>query len=448
MFRASKIGSKAMNRRNRCRLSAAILAGVVPLAMSLVAQGAGPPAAAAGSSLVQYREEAWPTPDLSSISDEARSDLRAASALVEYNKDDFAGTYVDGKARVAVVPSSNKGYELAAAKFGLNSRIVIERSTLSLNRASELGLSLFRSNDSLAAKIWQWAIEPNGSALRLGVFQTLTEGDQAEIGRFAAENNLAINVYIDQRATRGELNNRLGDDSPYAGGFRYVGVSAGGTQILSCSGGFGYRIGTTDYMLSAGHCFDRGTIYDRMWNTYDGVCCTKKVYSGLRSNTTWNNGVGTVNAGSDSAKHGDLSLVDVSTASKAAGDQVWWGSVSTSNKIPVTERRVPTVGDWICINGIASGSDCGTTIQGTNINHVYSNNEILQNGDWATSSSTADCSQNGDSGGSVVLDHTGAETQATAIGIVSGSGIGWMCDQYFTGIEEARQAWSGDVKYH
>jgi hypothetical protein len=203
-------------------------------------------------------------------------------------------------------------------------------------------------------------------------------------------------------------------------------------------------------MLTAGHCFERGTTHAYMWNTFSGNCCVKKAYAGHRSNTTWNDGDGTVTAGSDNANHGDLALVNVDVANKNSGNHIWWNEVTSPNKIPVTVRRVPTVGDPICINGVTSGADCGLTVQETNISWVYADGDVLINGDGATSTSAADCSQGGDSGGSVVFNHSGAETQATAEGIVSGHvnpSIGG-CAQLFTGVEEAIQACGGNVKFH
>lgn len=100
----------------------------------------------------------------------------------------------------------------------------------------------------------------------------------------------------------------------------------------------------------------------------------------------------------------------------------------------------------ICINGVTSGADCGLTVFDTNINHVCDDGDVLRNGDGANSTSQADCSQPGDSGGSIVYDHSGAETQE---GIASGhQNFSIGCAQYFTGIEETIQAWGGNVKFH
>lgn len=55
----------------------------------------------------------------------------------------------------------------------------------------------------------------------------------------------------------------------------------------------------------------------------------------------------------------------------------------------------------------------------------------------------------GDSGGSVIVDHSGAETYAHAVGIISGHSSAAVlgCFQYFTGVEEAMQAWGGKLRF-
>ena len=129
---------------------------------------------------------------------------------------------------------------------------------------------------------------------------------------------------------------------------------------------------------------------------------------------------------------------------------MWWGTTNTTNKIPVTARRIPTLNDPVCINGVVSGSDCGLTVVDVNINHTYADGDVLRNGDKGSSPANYDCSQGGDSGGPIVYNHAGTETQATGIGIISGhtdrNSNG--CYQWFTGIEEANQVWGGEINFN
>lgn len=86
------------------------------------------------------------------------------------------------------------------------------------------------------------------------------------------------------------------------------------------------------------------------------------------------------------------------------------------------------------------------TIAETNGNFTDGEGRALINVDRAPGG-PSDCSVIGDSGAPVVLDHAGPETQATAIGVVFGAAGGGSsnCTQYFTGIEEAMQAWGGGI---
>jgi hypothetical protein len=104
------------------------------------------------------------------------------------------------------------------------------------------------------------------------------------------------------------------------------------------------------------------------------------------------------------------------------------------------------VGNPVCINGMISGSDCGLEITQVNI-AVSIDGVDLKNVDQAHSDSDADCSVDGDSGGSVVVNHPGVETAAEATGVVSGTKQAFLggCNQIFTGREEAVQAWGGGL---
>lgn len=406
---------------------------------------------------VSFSSKAWPYQDLSLIDKSNSGALALASELVDFHKNDFAGAYVDEVSTVHVAATTDEGYllaqrELASAKPSIKIDVV----PLSISRASDLGLDLYRKEPSLGPKIYQWEVSPATGSLRLGLFVIPSEQDRQTLEIFAAEHRVEVDVYVDTSEGPAEKSDsRLEDDAPYAGGFRYTKADGTGPSADAqgwCSGGFGYKIDATHYMLTAGHCIERDTTRYQVWNTYSSCGDCRKVWAGQRYNsqTTWDNGTGTVNT-ADGQKHGDLSIVNLTVAGDNAGTQIWWNGVSSPDKIPVTARKVPTLNDPICINGVTSGADCGLTIVQVNTNHTYSDGDVLVNGDAANSTNNADCSQDGDSGGSVVLNHPGVETQATAVGIVSGRKIyaGTIgCAQFFTGVEEAIQAWGGNVRFN
>jgi hypothetical protein len=305
-----------------------------------------------------------------------------------------------------------------------------------------------------------WDIDPTGSALRLGLFAPLSSDERAGIEKFATERSLRIAVYTDETASRPEFKSRRVDATPFAGGFRYTALYTNAQpppyRQFECTGGFGYSISGTQYMLTAGHCFPRTTTYQYMWNTEDGPdvpsCCTGKNYIGHQSNSTFQSGTGTVPAGGDNLYHGDLSLVNLSIAGKTAGDHIWWGPPANSATIPVSSTSTPFVGQHVCTSGTVTGSKCGLVVLNTNTSFMGSPSETIINGDVATSTNEI-CARGGDSGGPVVVDHNvgGDETFAVAVGIMSaannGSG-GDGCNLDFTGIDEAIQAWGGGVKLH
>lgn len=404
-----------------------------------------------GSNMVRYFDGPWPSQRLDVLDAANRDALTRASELVDYNKSDFANVYVDDLGTVVVTPATVAGAIKAVSKLAADDAAVQVSpvsDVLSIHMAGEMGNNLYDTSARLAEKMSSWKGDPRSTRLLVSVWQPLGQSDEETIEAFAEKHSVAIDVYYDSGDKPAEKSeSRLEDDSPVAGGFRYVmknGNSSSATGSGWCSGGFGYHIGSVEYMLTAGHCFSQGTSFRYMWNTYDGSCCTKKTYLGQEAGSVWENGVGSKRA-ADGEYHGDVALVLISNA----GDQVWWGAVGTTDKIPVTVRRVPTIGDPMCINGAKSGSDCGLVVQDVNINHTYSDGDVLRNGDKAHSSSEADCSRAGDSGGSIVYDHSGAETQATGIGIVSGSTIrATDCDEWFTGIEEANQIWGGNINFN
>lgn len=442
--------------KNKAILRLSVSLGVLATTVlgTVVSQGASAALASDGTSqLVDYVEAPWPVPNFDLINDSNSDQLIKAAELIDFNKDDFAGSYVDPEGRVIVVASTPVGEQLANKAFADDPEVAIRTAGLTINQANQAGLDLSDEVPTVGDKIYKWGIDAQADVVRIGVFRALTSEDRAAMENFADRSGLRLVVYIDEKAQRPVENSRQEDGTPFQGGFRMtMQASSTGPQQdgPSCTGGFGYQSGGTNWVLTAGHCFYRNGTLNYAWNTYQGdPCCVPKNYIGYSAYSTFTKNVGTVNAGNDSAKHGDLALINVDLAGKNSSDHMWWGTRTTTNTIPVTARRVPAVGDSICINGISSGSDCGgLTIGDTNIGWTYSNGDHLINADGATSTNSLDCSLDGDSGGSVIIDHAGAETQATGVGIVSGSGpadpVG--CVQIFTGIEEAIQAWGGNIK--
>lgn len=404
---------------------------------------------------VGYHEGPWPSSADFKLSQDEQDLLAKVSDLIDFHKADFAAVSVQGQ-EIVLTATTDQGVRLAQEAFGQQSEVSIVRGPMSLADSNDKMLRMIESFPTISKKIWEAKIAPDGTGEWIGVADPIGDEELKQLDAFAEKNGIHLDIYYEPGHIRGEpsTDSRLEDGSPFAGGFRYMksdSKTSTGTTNGWCSGGFGYENGTTDYILTAGHCLYRGGVYKYLWNTFGGISpVVNKNYIGDMAYSTYKEGTGTV-VTADGETHGDVSLGDVSVADKAAGDQIWWGDRETTNKIPVVARRAPTVGDKICINGVTSGSDCGVTIVDTNVIFYYDKtDEWVFNGDHGISSNDHDCSFGGDSGGSVILNHVGVpETQATAIGIVSGAAHSDSgCDQYLTGVEEAMQAWGGDLNYN
>jgi hypothetical protein len=410
--------------------------------------------AAPAQSLVTYGEPTYPT-STADLPKEVRDAASDAAALVDANKTDLLGSYVDkSSGEVAIVPSTDRGAEMATAQEAKSSVLrVDQRASASVADVSTLGDGLRALSPTLAKSIYEWEPAPESGGINVSARLELSDSDKALLDEFASKRNVPVRVSMNVGAELPTLDeDRSNDPSPYAGGARF-GIAndwqSSAVILGECSTGVPYLIGTTNYMLTAGHCFERDTLNHWAW-TYSGTnnAPSKQQYMGNSFWSTFHSVYGTVAMGADNDNHGDIAMINVSPAN-AAGDHIWWGTQTTPDRIPITSRKAPTVGDPTCINGAESGSDCGTVITATNITWTANDGTIIRNGDRAHSAYTYDCSIDGDSGGTVLYDHTGAETSAQVIGIISGSARpGSGCDQYFTGIEEANQAWNGEVNFY
>lgn len=207
----------------------------------------------------------------------------------------------------------------------------------------------------------------------------------------------------------------------------------------------------TDFMFTAGHCFELGTADDQMFtmngawlNSFDEL-----QYAGLFSGrTSWNDGVGSRQVPTDNQFHGDIGLVNTETVGRATGNGMWDGGPGTVNKSAVTSRLAPSVGLNVCLSGATSGIQCTVEVTAINVDVNIQNSGIwLRDGDLARGETQANCSEGGDSGGSI-FRRSGSTSTIVAIGTISGHTdftVGG-CQQRFTGAEEAVQAWGGDVK--
>lgn len=394
-----------------------------------------------------------PPPDSSGVQDSDFQLRHDAADLVDFHKDLFAGEYVSEDGVVVIVAATEEGVAAASKMLGDRQDARIDMMSVSLTDVMDAVSAWVAASPELASHFHSAWLNVRTRELEVVVNNDPTIRDLASLGEIVRPWGIAARLFIDPNESGFTLaDSRQEEASPYAGGARYARVdssASSGTTTGFCSTGFGYKIGAADYMLTAGHCFPQQTDFHYMWTAkLFSTAYVKNVVAGNRQggDTSWNDASGTVQGGLDNGWHGDLAIVNVSVFGRTSGDHIWWGAVGTTVKIPVTSRIAPHFEDPICFNGYVSGSDCGTVIVETNGMYTLGG-EQMKWGDIAESSSVADCPTHGDSGGSIIYNHQGAETDATAIGVVSGfSTTGGDCTMLFTGAEEAMQRWGGSVK--
>ncbi|MBE3012135.1 hypothetical protein IL992_23475 [Microbispora sp. NEAU-D428] len=224
------------------------------------------------------------------------------------------------------------------------------------------------------------------------------------------------------------LASRCDDGVPWYGGLAIridgshsVGACGGNTNLTyNCTGGFGVHIGSTEYLLTAGHC---GLI-----------------------NGTFRDGAGQyIGQATQRHRYYDLMLIQTD-----AGDRIWDGvpGVSDFSK-PVVGWAWTTPGQSLCYSGATSGPRCGYTVDGA-VDYVCGYN--IAGGDecWydmisARGAKAGTWIRPGDSGAPVFsLINNSAWTQAagTVSGFISGAGDPneWLVFQDFG---TATRVWPG-----
>lgn len=369
--------------------------------------------------------------------------LQPALELVDANKGAFLGVRVGNDGSLEVLSVSDAADSLAREKLDQYPSWRLVRVALSQDEVHTLGRQLFSDSGGLGSGMFSWGPDLETGGMRVSVSGQVSSDERVRFESLANRLQVHLRVFEAPVSDRTLDEDRRSDTSPYDGGAWTTRSTSDSPWVLAegnCSSGFGYRKGGTEYILTAGHCVPKGSDIRHTWS---GPPAADR-YVGWRSRTTYAEGEGTVPG--DNGYHGDLALVNVGDAGRASSRRIWWGTTTTTARIPVSSARVARSGDPVCINGQKSGSDCGLTALSFNTTVVSSDGDVLYPVDEAFSPRTADCSQGGDSGGSVILNHSGPEDSAVAVGIVSGHyETERGCIQVFTGVEEAVQDWGGGV---
>lgn len=240
---------------------------------------------------------------------------------------------------------------------------------------------------------------------------------------------------------------RYYDTTPFWGGAHIIFSSGGPGQ--NCTSGFAWNppSGSSQYMISAGHC------YTQLGNSYPTVnSVTSSGALNPIGSVAWSS-IGT--SGTLASRHGDLSIYKMS-GSNATQGYLYVGTYDTSNSRRVI-GRVSLPEGWKGSNvytsgaGPALGNGTGQVLLDwiSLVNQTVSYpdlNQTISNLSFGENAST--CAGGGDSGGAVYQEN--GTLDAYAVGIISGTnneGGGWTnCRNYFTPIGYVASDWGGSIK--
>lgn len=188
---------------------------------------------------------------------------------------------------------------------------------------------------------------------------------------------------------------RQADNAPWWGGDRIVRPGN-----IDCSAGFSIRVGSTAYMLTAGHCGGINTA----WQTGD-----------------WYGSGASVGTEANRDPNGDTAIITVSSNEGWIYDKGWDSSVGET--VIGSETTVP--GTYVCTEGATSGVRCSITVRQTGL-YVSFGSFAAYNEVYAASTSGSQSSAGGDSGGPVIVN-SGTSGQVYGVGTISGGSTSVAC---------------------
>ena len=374
-----------------------------------------------------------------------------AALLVDDYDTEFAAAWYDPATnQVVIAASSRRGRRIAEQAFPNGRDVRVVDAARSHRALMDRVRRIVALDPALRKEARTLGVSAQGDGVYVEVYNQLTSDQIRNLASVVRVRDVQLEVRLVAEPVEDHRDDdRRHEDSPYAGG---MGYGIGSTRINKlCSAAFGYNRDGHDNLVTAGHCFPKGTSEDHMfevagsWSS-PGIAGLAGVWAGA---STWGDN-GTI-ISPDGQRHGDLAMVNVEATGNTSTNRIWIGGPLTTNRESITSRTAPFAGLFICAGGAASGDTCGNfrvTSDGTNIDHQYSDGTWLRNGDRARNwDSSQGCADAGDSGGSV-FDTNGSATNDEAVGVISGHVTfnDDTCLLFFTGIEEAVQLWGGSPK--
>jgi hypothetical protein len=355
---------------------------------------------------------------------------------------DFGYPFVDRTTGAVVIT--------VASADGATAALQLQSDVVRANRAIKVEVRSVAHSRAALERIMDEVIGPQSEGIVVRASYPDPENDRIivetgspaeaflrRLGSTYSASSIAVRVIDD--ATKSWPSSRGSDSSPFWGGALI--------NPRGCSSGFSWHYGSTQMMLTAGHCAPTGEAI--VWTPAANM---GSVTSGTEE--SWNTGVGTVYMGPDTTYRGDLALIRLFDQ-RSSAPVIYRGGPSSNTGATVGERwnRSPYASDEYCTGGRVSGEVCGWLVGWYAPGNYYYDNGETAKRVWLGQKYGA-CSQGGDSGGPVYTVRS--DGKIAAKGIISGAGgfggsdsyATWpeeMCRSVFTDIYDAYYGFPGDV---
>lgn len=205
-----------------------------------------------------------------------------------------------------------------------------------------------------------------------------------------------VAIYLAPQSTRPSLASRNNDSNPFKGG----------SATLDCTNGFGWNDGSTEYMLTAGHCVSPG----QRWLMPNGA----RIGDSTRYDTFNDSGSTTWPGNS---YPGDVALIDMYGANTTVG-QIYTGNKTSNASRDVARAELAYKNKKYCTGGRNRGALCGWKIDKIAMRVNYSGGMVGRN--LFRGKKKGWCLWGGDSGGSVYTTQS-SNGKIVAKGIISGT---------------------------
>jgi Trypsin len=334
--------------------------------------------------------------------------LHDATMMAGKNPDDFGYSWYDARTGEVVINTTTaKGEQIGRAMPNERSlpatprrfnRVSYSFRTLERIKHDAIGLPSTVVPDSAA--IYETGRDRASNRVLITV-QRLSDGMLNALAARYGTTAIAIEYRPDR--PRSAPASRTNNASPLYGGAE-IGTPNGGT----CTSGFPWLVGSTNALLTAGHCAPVG----------GNISTTETVGSvAEHAEENWDTGVGSVLVPGQLDYNGDLAVVRLNSLQRSMPDMFRGGPTSsqTASVMEWWSRRGES-GDLFCTGGKTTGEQCGWRLDLCGDDHQYDNGEIARN--ICVGVSTSNQIIPGDSGGPVYTVRP--DGGIAAKGIISG----------------------------